>query len=473
MSDNTLSKNLADVPEPKGIVSVNSRGGSSNGLAGKLVFIFVLVAVLGIASLIAFNKFRSAKKSEPDQISKVENKPAAVGNLRKFDTDAPPLPTGVKAKDPATVQAQATCADNSLGQALLDQEGKPLLGATGQPMRVCQNGVVLTPAAPLKVGDKVPPVTPPGGANNPSQQGQQAGQGTLPPSRYAGDVIVPAVSGSGFGGGQQPIDPNNPYIKALLGGNQTGSLPITTPVSNALNFGAGGGSNGAPPQGGSATPGNQQGAIGGLLQGSPTPAVSASLIGDRNMILPQGRSIDCNLSTRVISEVSGLATCVFSSNVFSDNGRVLLAERGSEATGQYVAATAQGQRRLFLLWTRIKTPKGVIVNINSPVADSLGTSGLDGYVDNRWWERIGAAFLLSFVQDAIGYETAKATGGNGGAQGVAVFQNSTQTGNTIAQKVLESTINIKPTLFKNQGDRATIFVARDVDFGGVYALRAN
>jgi type IV secretion system protein VirB10 len=43
----------------------------------------------------------------------------------------------------------------------------------------------------------------------------------------------------------------------------------------------------------------------------------------------------------------------------------------------------------------------------------------------------------------------------------------------MTEKVLESTINIKPTIYTNQGDRGTIFVARDLDFGSVYALQAR
>ena len=214
------------------------------------------------------------------------------------------------------------------------------------------------------------------------------------------------------------------------------------------------------------------GSIGGLLTPSFIPKVQAGLIGDRNMILPKGKSIDCALTVRVVNEVAGMATCVLTADVYSDNGRVVLLDRGSEAVGEYAATMAQGQRRLFLLWTRVKTPNGVVINLNSPAADALGTSGLDGSVDNHWWDRLGAAFLLSIVQDAIGFATAQAAGG--GAQGqLSIYQHSATTGNRMAEVVLQSTINIKPTLYKNQGDRATIFVARDLDFGTVYALHAE
>jgi type IV secretion system protein VirB10 len=171
---------------------------------------------------------------------------------------------------------------------------------------------------------------------------------------------------------------------------------------------------------------------------------------------------------RLESDLPGLATCVLSQNIFSDNGKVLLLERGSQAVGEYGANMAQGQRRIFVLWTRIETPSGVVINLDSPGADELGTSGLAGRVNNHWWERLGAATLLTLVQDAVGYETAKASNGNAGSY--AVLQNTAQSSNNMADLVLQSTIGIKPTLYKNQGDRATIFVARDLDFGSVYGL---
>ncbi len=112
---------------------------------------------------------------------------------------------------------------------------------------------------------------------------------------------------------------------------------------------------------------------------------------------------------RLVSDLPGLASCIVTQNVYSDNGKVLLLERGSEATGEYSAGMAQGQSRVFVLWSRIKTPTGVVINLDSPGADDLGTSGLPGMVNNHWWERLGAAALLTIVQDAIAYKTAAAS----------------------------------------------------------------
>jgi type IV secretion system protein VirB10 len=114
----------------------------------------------------------------------------------------------------------------------------------------------------------------------------------------------------------------------------------------------------------------------------------------------------------------------------------------------------------------------VVINLASPASDALGTAGLPGYVDNRWSDRIGAAVLLSLVQDAIGYATANAVSQNGGGAsiGLYAFQNTRSTGERMVNQILQQTIAIKPTLYKNQGDRASIYVARDLDFSSVYQL---
>ena len=112
-------------------------------------------------------------------------------------------------------------------------------------------------------------------------------------------------------------------------------------------------------------------------------------------------------------------------------------------------------------------PNGVTVDLDSPATGALGESGIGGYVDNRWPERIGAALMLSLIQDAV-QGASKSDGVSGGS--TVVLSNSSGTGSKLAEKILESTINIPPLIYSNQGSVVGVYVARDVDFSKVYGL---
>jgi type IV secretion system protein VirB10 len=147
-----------------------------------------------------------------------------------------------------------------------------------------------------------------------------------------------------------------------------------------------------------------------------------------------------------------------------------LADRGSEVVGEQSGTMRQGQTRLYVLWSEINTPEGVTIPIDSPGADALGAAGLDGEVDNHWGQRIGASLMLSLIDDAFAYEIAKAGAGNGTSTQPVAFQGTQQQSQRIAEKVLDSTINIPPTLYKKQGEKISIIIMRHLDFSSVYGL---
>jgi type IV secretion system protein VirB10 len=212
--------------------------------------------------------------------------------------------------------------------------------------------------------------------------------------------------------------------------------------------------------------------FGGQLPGSATPRVAAAWLGDRSLILPKGTAFTCALKTRVISATSGLVGCQVQRDVFGDNGRVLLIERGSHLDGEYRSASVRpGSVRIPVLWTRVRTPHGVTVDIESPATGPLGESGMDAHVDNRWGERIGGAMLLSLIDDAVQLVVENQSKGNqAGDSRTIVLPSTTDNTSKLAEQVLESTIQIPPLLYQNQGGIVGIYVARDVDFSSVYEL---
>jgi type IV secretion system protein VirB10 len=215
-------------------------------------------------------------------------------------------------------------------------------------------------------------------------------------------------------------------------------------------------------------PANLATATAGVAQRG-TARISAGTLGDRSLTLPRGTTFTCALKTKIISELSGPATCQVLRNVYSDDGRVLLIERGSHLDGEYSAHVNQGQTRVAMIWSRLRLPNGVTVDLESPGTGPLGEAGVGGYVDNHWGQRIGGALLLTFIDDAVKIAVAEAASRNNSTSVIVGGQSDATS--QIASQVLANTINIPPTIYKLQGESVGIYVAADVDFSSVYELR--
>jgi type IV secretion system protein VirB10 len=198
-----------------------------------------------------------------------------------------------------------------------------------------------------------------------------------------------------------------------------------------------------------------------LRQGSRIGEARAGRLPDRNFLIVAGANIPCVLQTAMDTSTPGYVTCVVPKDVYSDNGSVVLMEKGTRVLGEYHSGLRQGQKRLFVLWDRAVTPSGVAINVVSPASDSLGRAGFDGDIDTHFWARFGGALMLSIVDDGI----AAAAGGNDR------YPNVVQLPSDAAGIALQNSINISPTLRKPQGSEVSILVAQDLNFAGVYGLK--
>ena len=198
-----------------------------------------------------------------------------------------------------------------------------------------------------------------------------------------------------------------------------------------------------------------------LRRASVIGQAEARALPDRNFLITAGSFIPCVLQTAMDSSQPGFVSCVVPRNIYSDNGRVVLMEKGTKVFGEYQGGLNRGQYRLFVLWNRAVTPRGIAIDVGSPATDALGRSGMDGRVNNFFWQRFGTALLFSLVEDAatVGSEAV----GNGAS-------NTTRVPSDAASTILQQNSQIKPVLRKNQGEDVGITVAQDFDFSTVYGL---
>jgi type IV secretion system protein VirB10 len=207
------------------------------------------------------------------------------------------------------------------------------------------------------------------------------------------------------------------------------------------------------------------GALAALLEPTVLPAAHAQVLPTRRLLLPKGAFLDCTLETAINSALPGMTTCLTATDTFGADGSVVLLERGSKLFGETRGEVRAGSNRVFVLWTEARTPTGVVVPLASPGTDELGRSGLPGEVDRHFWDRFGAAILISVIDGTVQAAVQREAHGNS----VTVNPGGST---DIMTEVLKGTIHIPPTVTKRNGDRIAVLVARDLDFRSVYELRA-
>lgn len=243
------------------------------------------------------------------------------------------------------------------------------------------------------------------------------------------------------------------------GGGMGGAVAAATGSAGSLLGG------GAKPGLGAGDEGGQGGSrrtnLENLRQTSQIDRVSGTDVGNRDMLILAGSFIPCVLQTAMDSSQPGYVSCIVPRDVYSDNGRVVLLEKGTRVLGEYQTGVQRGKYRLFAVWNRAVTPRGVAIDVGSPASDSLGRSGMAGGVKNFFWERFGAALLFSSLNDASSIAASE----------VSDADNVTRVPSQASDTILRDTLQIQPVLRINQGAEVGIMVARDFDFSKIYGLR--
>ena len=244
----------------------------------------------------------------------------------------------------------------------------------------------------------------------------------------------------------QPGLAANPYAKPPVV-YDAGTSPATLAVAEPGAAGeAAGGSTGNP----ASDFASRIGGVGGA------PAQARAMVNPATTVT-QGTLIPAILETAIDTNVPGYVRAVVSQDVRSFDGTKVLVPRSSRLIGQYQSGLQNGQKRAYVIWTRLIRPDGASVNLASPAIGFDGTTGLAGKVSgNSFFKRFGSAMLLSVVGGVGSLAT-------GGAAGVLIGGASSSAAATAAQQDGQR----GPTVRVRQGEPIRIFTARDLDFSSV------
>ncbi len=252
---------------------------------------------------------------------------------------------------------------------------------------------------------------------------------------------------------QQPsaaIGPMAPQQTMVMPGTPRSQSPVMVyDGSTVRTSGAPAGADGSPD-----TPAPGMLALGSGPDGSSamdSTAARSTRIGDPSHTVAQGTLIPAVLETAINSDVPGYVRAVVSQDVRSFDGSQVLVPRSSRLIGEYKTGLAAGQRRAYLIWTRLLRPDGVSVALSSPSVDFSGESGVGGRVNSHFLQRFGSAILLSVLGGASALASGGATvvvSGGQSAASVAAQQNGARA----------------PTIHVRPGEPIRVFTARDLIF---------
>lgn len=215
-----------------------------------------------------------------------------------------------------------------------------------------------------------------------------------------------------------------------------------------------------------------------VLAASKAQKEVATRLSNLNLTIAQGKIIDAVIETAINTDLPGTIRAIVSRDVYAESGRQIMIPKGSRLIGTYNTGVARGQVRVLVVWTRLIRPDGVDMAIGSPGVDALGRAGIEGIADNKYTEIFSAAILTSALNigvavavdalsnqgsttttNANGTTVAGSAAAPGGAAAIASL-------GSISKDVVNSMLDLRPTITIDQGTRVNVFVNKDLIFPG-------
>jgi type IV secretion system protein VirB10 len=176
----------------------------------------------------------------------------------------------------------------------------------------------------------------------------------------------------------------------------------------------------------------------------------------------QGKRFSAVLTHAISSELPGMIVAEIVRPVYGFQDKVILLPVGTRIIGQYSAAsgsgTPVGASRIFTVWNRAIRPDGIEISLGATGSDRLGMAGQSGFVDNHFFEIFGVSSLVSIL--GAGASTFDSNQNYANPYTTGVVNSAAETSSSI----LENRINIKPTIYIDQGEAIEIVANNDLDF---------
>ena len=202
-----------------------------------------------------------------------------------------------------------------------------------------------------------------------------------------------------------------------------------------------------------------------------TKVVSATRTMNLSNSILEGTIIHATLETAVNSDLPGSMRAIINRTIYSADGMHKLLNPGDRLVMKYSSKISQGATRIFAVGSRIIKADGISINLGSEIASPLGAVGIGAdSVDTHFFERFSEASLMAVI--SAGAATMNVSDQEQ-LNSLSMYRSSiAESFSETAAGTLKQNNTISPTLHVGQGKEITVFVAKDINFDGVYGESA-
>lgn len=195
-------------------------------------------------------------------------------------------------------------------------------------------------------------------------------------------------------------------------------------------------------------------------------AVNKGYRAPTRLVLREGKVIPAVLGRQINSDLPGRITAYVSSNVYDEDGRLLI-PMGASLIGKYDSGVRVGQTRVMFAFQRLVLPNGYSFDLPAAGGSDLaGAAGMGGDVDNHFFKMFGTSLLIALLGDRTQQPQNVTTLGSSGPVTAAG-----QVLSDVSKTVLERNRVIAPTITVDQGTRINVEVVSDMVFPEQYSAR--
>lgn len=199
---------------------------------------------------------------------------------------------------------------------------------------------------------------------------------------------------------------------------------------------------------------------------------------DLTRVILQGKIIEATLETAINTDVVSQVRAVVTRDVYAEYGKNILIPKGSRIVGTFQSNVTTGVARLGIVWNRIIRVDGLSLNISANAADQIGRGGVEGDLDNKYFQTLRNSFLSSLITIAtsIAVDEVSKSGGldiqydkdkgittySGDATAYAVREATSDFMDDVSD-VVDGLKKEKPTIRIAQGTKIVVVVNQDLN----------